>query len=506
MSTPIRHPLRSMNNNESETKKPHTSFTKETFETPSKKNKGIKRSGAKIMSSLKKKGGKLRRALTPPRGLNVGCAKTPVRTKTPLPLTFSPKFQNADAYQIKTSEHDPSKFQVEVPTQAEILKSAKICAVMDNYVELGGVDFDFSSLMPFGGASPDINSLLLAGNINSIDENAKNDIGKSKNIHPILSKLQDAESDLVVEGFYREHAGDDIGRVEVVIFSSQSSRQMFIVYRGSSKLQDRPTHSTKIKSKAVGGNKGDEQEKQEDDCRDDDDTLVVANKKSHNINDIINSDVNETVVKAYNDTNLEESIFTILNRLIGFKPFNDVSFIGHSFGGALATIAAIKYASQKPASMVRCHVFGCPQIGGLRFRNEAHSLPNLSIVRTERNTDPFVSAPVSDSNMAKCRPWTHVGHCLKINQGQMLTQFATSDDTRPVDIRLYRFDKLRPPSTFVTSSVTSVCNFSKLKIGNEIRSYVKDLDKVTSLNLKWPETFAGQLPETKSCLPTGYLA
>jgi len=497
MATPIRFPLRTKVDNESVIIKKVSKSATNKFETPSKK--GQKRSGPKIMSSLKKKGGKLRRALTPPRGINVGCAKTPVRTKTPLPLTFSPKFRNAHNYQIKTCEHDPTNFQVEVPTQEEILATAKICSVMDNYFKLGGVDFDFSSLMPFGGMSPDINTLLLGGNMNTNKEGGKNENGTSTKVHPILSKLQDAVSDIVVEGFYREHAGDDIGRVEVVILSSESSRRIYVVYRGSSKLQDRPVHVTKNKSKADNTNdKG-------DDNRDDTNSVGDENERSH-ISEIIKTDVNETVFKAYTDTNLEESIFTLLNRLIAFKPFNDVTIMGHSFGGAMATVAASKYASQRPASRVRCHVFGSPQIGGLSFRNEVHSLPNLSMVRIERSTDPFVSVPVSDSmpkGGGKEVDWTHVGHCLKINPSN-LSPFPTYDDTRSVDIKLYRFDKLRPTSRFVTSRVTSVCNFSKLKIGNEIRSYVKDLDKVTSLKLTWPDTFAGQM--SGKYVSTGYLA
>lgn len=504
MTITSRLPLRSMLHNEEAMNKAPESASKATtsksFATPSKKGK--KRTGAKIMSSIKKKGGKLRRTLTPPRGIVVGCAKTPVRMKTP--LTFSPKFRNAHDYQIKSCEMDPSPFQTEIPCQDSVLKSSKLCAVMDNYVDLCGVDFDFSTLMPFGGASPDINTLLLSGAENELPVNQA--LGQDKNralnkINPILSELRETVGDIVVEGFFRAHAGEEIGRVEVVIFSSQSLRQFFCVYRGSSKLQDRPICGNRNKSKPEHNSEDTESEDVMDsDKRDDSDNM--GDERS-DLSDIIKTDVDETVLKAYNETNLEQSVFTLLNRLTGFKPFCDITVIGHSFGGAIATVAASKYASQRPAAMVRCHVFGSPQVGGFHFRSHVHSLPNLNLIRVERSTDPFVSLPVSET-MQKSRGRSvtsnHVGHCLRINPSQMLPAFAPPEELRTVDVQLYRFDKFRPSSSFVTSSVNSVYNFSKLKIGNEIRSYVKDLSK----SLNWPDTFKGQL--SGKPISNGFLA
>ena len=449
------------------------------FTTPTKK--GHKRSRSSFMSSMKKKGGKLRRALTPPRHLQVGCAKTPVRPKTPVPLTLASKFDNADTYQIKSCENDPDPFQIEIPTHGSIQTSCKICAVLDNYVECGGVDFDFSSLMPYGGPNPDFNTILLDG-VTANDENSKDEKTSSKK-HPILAKLQDAASDIVVEGFYREHADDDIGRVEVCIFSSESLRQFHVVYRGSSKLQDRPIYGNQIKALT-----------QSDDSIDDNDPASddkAIRKETQALND-----VNSTVLKAYNETNLEESVFMLLHRLTSFKPFCGVTFTGHSFGGALATVAAGKFGKMKPETRIHCHVFGSPKIGGFQFRNEIHSLPNLNVVRVERSTDPFVS-------LSERSEWSHVGHCLRIHPG-LFDSLTTSDEARPVDIKLYRFDKFRPSSTFVKSSVNSVCNFSKLKIGNEIRSYQKDLDKVPSLKLPWPVSFEGEVSGKQ--ISSGYLA
>ena len=42
------------------------------------------------------------------------------------------------------------------------------------------------------------------------------------------------------------------------------------------------------------------------------------------------------------------------------------------------------------------------------------------------------------------------------------------------------------------NSVISFSNLTKLKIGNEIKSYVKDLEKIISLKIPWVENFVGE--------------
>lgn len=498
MNTPIREPLKPKFDNQdhdAETVpaaaasgcfKPRVAMSTQTPQKHQEqhKEKGTKRNGSGILSSIKKKGGKLRRALTPPKDILVGCAKTPLRLKTPQPLTFSPKFRNAGQYQLKSCEMDPSPFQIDIPSHESILASCKICAIMDNYVELGGVNFDFSSLMPFGGTrSPDINVLLMGGALENKTEE------KETNAHPILLSLQNVAKDIVVEGFYREHV-EEIGRIEVCIFSSESQRQFYVVYRGCTKLQDHPMHGTQRKG-------SDSEQSVDDDNNQSEYSEEIENPKR---DDALHKDVNEMLLDAYNQTNLEESIFTLLNRLTGFKPFYDVCVTGHSFGGMMATVAAYKYAKRKPATRIRCQVFGSPKVGGRSFRDEVHSLPNLNIVRVERGTDPFICLPMTHGS-----EWMHVGHSLRI-QPSLLNSFTVlANESKPLEIQLFRFDKLRPSASFVTSSVNSVCNFSKLKIGNEIRSYLKDLEKVSSLQLKWPDAFAGEISYNQH-VANGYLA
>jgi len=449
--------------------------------TPSKK----KRSAPKLMSSIKKKGGRLRRALTPTKEMSVGCVKTPSRSNSSLQrLTFSPKFKNASQYQLKSCEMDPHPFQVEIPTHEDLLSSCKICSVFDNYVEIGGVDFDFASLMPFGSKCPDVNVLLMGGQPERLEKDASQG---SEKLNPILASLREVAKDIVVEGFFREHGDEKVGRVEVCIFSSDSLRKCIVVYSGSSRLQDRPLQgSQKIKGVSKNQESGEEEK------------VTDSERMMTNSDDALNSDVNETVLKAYNDTNLEESLFSLLDRLISFKPFFDVTFTGHSFGGMLTSVSAYKYSKKKPAARIRCHVFGSPKLGGQSFRRDIHSLPNLNIIRVERSTDPFIDLPEYQGS-----EFVHVGQCVRFNPS-LLNSLTTSDETRPVDVQLYRFDKFRPSSSFMSSSVNSVRNLSKFKIGNEIRSYQKDLEKVSNLNLPWPDYFAGEVSGKQ--ITNGYLA
>ena len=205
-------------------------------------------------------------------------------------------------------------------------------------------------------------------------------------------------------------------------------------------------------------------------------------------------------MKAYNCPNLHYNTTTLLNRLTSLKPFHDVVVTGHSFGGALATIASQSYASSHPDSRVFCHVFGSTIVGGSIFRNHVHSLPNLNVIRIERSTDPFVNLPencgsahdqshFTDIKSSNLSDWVHVGHSLRLTPA-----FTVSDESkRPVDVQCYRFDKHRPASNFVKASLLSVNNLKKLKIGNEIKSYRKDLEKITSLNLNWMESFYGEV-------------
>lgn len=407
------------------------------------------------ISSIKKKGGKLlRKNLTPPRSLCIGCGKTPKRdvgSNKKEPLSLSSTFVNANNFVVRTCELDPSNFQVEIPPYLSVLASCKICSIMDDYVEKEGIDFDLSTLIPWINKKKQTSSQL--------SEEDKRNGEKSS----VLASLRSISDDIVIEGFFREfytHENSKSGlqRVEACIFSSDKLRSFFVCYRGSSDLHDKPLQGT-IQSQSKHVSKSYQPPR---------------------------TDVNEDVFNAYNSS-LENSVFTVLDRLTVLKPFSDVVVTGHSFGGAIATCAAMSYASHRSSVRVFCQVFGSPLIGGLQFKSEAHALPNLNILRVERKSDPYVSLPDDNGQ------WSHVGHTLRISPltTNSFPMTKVTDDLKMVELKCYRFDKNRPSTNFVKSTVKSFSNFAKLKIGNEVKSYLKDLEKVASLNLKWVEGFVG---------------
>ena len=86
-----------------------------------------------------------------------------------------------------------------------------------------------------------------------------------------------------------------------------------------------------------------------------------------------------TFREAYFGTSMEETVFALLGNLATRKPFFDVVMTGHSFGAAMATIGAVRYALKHPMIRVSCHVFGSPRVGGEDFRQLVHSVPNLKV-------------------------------------------------------------------------------------------------------------------------------
>lgn len=499
-----------------------------------------------MMSSLKKKGGKLIRSLTPPRHLHIGI-QTPHRQRgsrrlnleqleldseddskkksqddvdirpSPKALTLSSKFDAANDYTMRSSEIDPSPFQLDIPSHHSILVHCKICCMMENYFDLGGLDFDFSTLMPWVGTNSKPEDPYIITNNQNINNQ------KDEKVNKVLQALKEIVDDIIVEGFFREFYIDENGenglaRIETCVFSSCKLRRFIVCYRCSSDLQDRPLQGVQSKRRIYKKESKNTCDKSNNNCEDrknSSESMKDSAQEKH-----VLTDVNEVYLNVYQNEKLQGNLNTLLSRLTSLKPFYDVAMTGHSFSGGIAILSSFAYALKHPATRVYCHVFGSPIVGGSYFRDQVHTLPNLSLIRVERSTDPFVNLPDLSSNqihrnainkekMSKCNSanissnqsdWIHAGHCLRLTPSYNLT--ITDESKRPVDVKLYRFDKLRPTSNFIKSSLRSVNNLKKLKIGNEIKSYKKDLEKVEKLDIAWVNFFQGieeKMPSSSGC-------
>ena len=292
-----------------------------------------------------------------------------------------------DEYVLRTSEHDPSPFQVQLPSRDETLVVARICHVMDTYMELAGnVDFDFNDL---------INAHLVvdngsgsgsgsgSGNGNATIPDANN---TTNGRDVVLAALKSIVPDVRVEGFFREYySPDEVGgnaqRIEACIFHSPLLRQMWVCYRGGTAAQSRP--------------------------------IGVAAAEEHPVPFHVKhpgATVQPTFRAAYLAGDLEEQVFGVLNRLAAMHPFSDVVMTGTSFGAAVATLGATRYATLCPQIRVSATVFGSPKVGGTEFADMVHSLPNLRIMRielVEAGRDVYACLPEGGR-------WRHAGHSIRI--------------------------------------------------------------------------------------------
>lgn len=187
--------------------------------------------------------------------------------------------------------------------------------------------------------------------------------------------------------------------------------------------------------------------------------------------------VHSTFRDAYFSTTMEETVFALLENLATRKPFFDVVMTGHSFGAAMATIGAMRYAVNQPMIRVSCHVFGAPRIGGEEWRQMAHSVPNLKIFRAENGSDPFIMLPSGSE-------WLHVGHAISFGEStESGVEFSSRkfDRDRIASTTMFRVPKVNLP-------VNSLLQSNHGKHSNGIKHYV---EKLSSSGDKWFFEFSG---------------
>ncbi|KAL7433433.1 hypothetical protein ACHAXH_007648 [Discostella pseudostelligera] len=406
---------------------------------PIKKKRTIRKTPFACASSRKR----IKKSLTPPRKNFSSHMK--LQRSSSANNASTTAFEGVNNYILTSSEHDPSPFQVELPSKKEMVVHSKICALMDGYTAIHR-DFNFAMLC---GVS---HSTLVKEYERSTHE--KPMIAGTCH-RDVVRELLACADDIVVEGFFREYTQEEKDkeseRLESCILSSDSLRQIIVCFRGSTTNQAKPLKNA---STSLFGKQG---------------SSCLLHEEDHKVQ------VLDTFRGAYFGTPLEKAVFALLSNLTTRKPFFDVVMTGHSFGAAMATIASFRYASSKPQMRVSCHVFSSPRIGGEAWRQLVHSVPNLRIYRAENGSDPYVLMPSGNE-------WVHCGHAVQIHD-----RSGSSSTSTEIEIQARRFDRDTATSTnsnllgYVQSMVipktitNGVSSSQQGKMDHEIQSYVEKL-------------------------------
>jgi len=319
-------------------------------------------------------------------------------------------------FKILSSEIEPSQYQVDIPKKADIVACGRLCQFMHEYKQISN-NYPFDLLK--GGPLATLNCELLA-------LTDSNKIGPS-NHQAMIHKLKECGfDDLVVDGFIRHEFRE--GAIEVLIVSSEQLRQMIVCIN------------------AIG-----------------DEQLIKKTLKGGETSEVIDENtinavkIHTTLHDAFINSGLKERLFKNLGNLE--RPFFDIVFTGHSFGAAIATLAALTYADKNPQLRISANVYGCPRIGKEPFRRWVHSLPNLRVFRLENPQDFALAFPGGKDFMT-------VGHGIQINAG----------------FKVYRFDNFTPSKKLIRTPL----DISRGKADHKINSYV---EKLTAQGESWMTDF-----------------
>lgn len=434
----------------------------------------------------------------------------------------------SDMPAMRSSEAEPAPHQMDISPADDFLVHARACAVMDSY-RVVDQNFDFGALVGMSrmGLEGFVNPVSVHDDDDDQD-NISNSQGSDRGAlvesahRPIVASVLNCCDDMVVEGFFHELGGagekvkkgsdhgsshgsknkkaeDDTGigrdkatddRVEAAVFYSNRKRQFVVAWRGTTADQAKPVRNRHLRSWKEKWDKSKDKD-HKDLCN-----LATADGKD--------CTVFPPYLESYLDSDLESRVFALLDELANRHTFCDVVMTGHSFGAALATLSAVRYASSHPMMRVVCQTFGSPKVGDETFaRHWANSLPNLRTMRMEYGQDPWVSGPDG-------APWTHAGHAIAVDaaavaalagekqEGVDSKSSERGNKTPPVPARAYRFDQHRPGANegwldWAGSAVGVVPHHhGKEKADHELRSYVTALERISSLGLSWPREYVGE--------------
>eukprot|EP00545_Synedropsis_sp_CCMP1620_P013281 CAMPEP_0119015598 /NCGR_PEP_ID=MMETSP1176-20130426/11277_1 /TAXON_ID=265551 /ORGANISM="Synedropsis recta cf, Strain CCMP1620" /LENGTH=587 /DNA_ID=CAMNT_0006968905 /DNA_START=131 /DNA_END=1894 /DNA_ORIENTATION=+ len=320
---------------------------------------------------------------------------------------------------LRTSEQDPAAHQMELPKVQELLVNAKFCSFLERF---RGIDPDFPFSMLVGVSNHALKEFAVHG------RNTLETAGFVEKHRPIVQMLLECEESVSVQGYAAQVS-------EVAIFDIPTRSQILVVFHGSNEQQLKPVH--------------------------------VKEARNCNVADNLHPDQKATVYPTFKAAyfELEAGVSALIDKLSDANPFANIVFSGTSFGGALATIGAVRYASNRPTIRVSAHVFGAPKVGAHNFRQLANSLSNLKVIRVENKDDAFVSTPI-DNQTTK---WEHVGHTISVGKS----------------VAAYRFDNNKPPA------VSHLAANPFRKVDRSSKAYCTTLENCVTKKL-WVKAFQGE--------------
>jgi hypothetical protein len=311
---------------------------------------------------------------------------------------------------VRTSYYEPSPFQMEIPSLPELVEVARLNDFVENYRRMDQ-NFDMNEFI--GQSRLDIQSVTI------------------KEHQPIAQSMIECGEGLTVQGFLSKGTSAD-DRLEAVVFEGQ--RYFVVVFRGTTEQQTKLLGSSKTKRRAVAL-----------DSEQDNVEVYCGFKEEY--------------------SKLEHECFTLIDKLTEQNPFCDVVFSGFSFGAAMATLSASRYAVARPMMRVACFTLASPKVGFSLFRHVVNSLPNLKVFRLELGQDAKCQGPTVGG-------W-HVGHTLVLSGA-----FGHQTGSHKMDkaVLAYKFDTPKHKKFKTTHP--------------DLRNYITTLEEMARLNHPWVTDFA----------------
>jgi hypothetical protein len=336
-------------------------------------------------------------------GLKLASLQIPSLAK-PSPTSF---LTGKEDEVVRTCEQEPAPHQIEIPTLPEFVVTARLNEFVENHRR---VDQNFDLRQWVGLDRMDLRQVKIPEHV------------------PIAHSLLECGDDISLQGVITKGSSTD-ERLEVVVFEGQ--RQFIAVFRGTTEQQSKA--GSKSKKKAV-----------------------PLDKEHETV------EVYQCFLEEY--MKLEPECFALLDKLTEEHPFCDVVFTGHSFGAAMATLAAFRYANARPMMRASCLTLASPKVGFSLFRQMVNSLPNLKVMRLEFGQDGKCQLPSVGGS--------HVGNTLVLKASLGSNSLKTNQP-----VLAYKFDTPKHKKFKTTHP--------------DLRSYVTALEEVARLGLPWAKDFVG---------------